>query len=400
MEMKRSFRLKILSRHLDDAVTYNMSSSTFMTNIVTSNDKIFVEPDAGYAPVLNFINSATSSLDICIYLLYDVQIENALIKLNEKGVKIRIIIPWQHNSSSFILEENLNKLKSEGIKINFSPLHYYNTHCKFMILDYEKCMIMDFNFEPSYFTTARGFGFITENKVDVQELASVFSYDFNRNVDKLPPPLASSSLVWFPSSKVYYDTSKINGINKVYNIIDNSKKTLDMYSFVLNDKEIQNKIINAANRNVKVRIIFNNLIFHTLGTNVNLRNKMLQSGIQLKYYEGNLTSYDRNNPNDNNFFMHSKSIMCDVDDLNPLAYVSSLNFNFASIYANRELGAIIKNRDITKIMSETFNIDWNSKYANTFKLNELNDLLETPLLETPFNDSIIEDIIFEDEDVN
>ena len=57
--------------------------------------------------------------------------------------------------------------KTNNIKVMISPNTFYNSHCKYMIADNKKAMIMDFNFEKSYFTRVRGFGFITENKNDI-----------------------------------------------------------------------------------------------------------------------------------------------------------------------------------------------------------------------------------------
>ena len=56
---------------------------------------LFVEPDAGYGPVLDFIGNATSSLDYWIYQLGDPTLQAALAAAAARGVKVRVILSWQ-----------------------------------------------------------------------------------------------------------------------------------------------------------------------------------------------------------------------------------------------------------------------------------------------------------------
>ena len=56
---------------------------------------LFVEPDAGYGPVLDFIGNATSTLDYWIYKLADPTLQAALAAAAARGVKVRVILSWQ-----------------------------------------------------------------------------------------------------------------------------------------------------------------------------------------------------------------------------------------------------------------------------------------------------------------
>ena len=56
---------------------------------------LFVEPDAGYGPVLDFIGNATSTLDYWIYQLADPTLQAALAAAATRGVKVRVILSWQ-----------------------------------------------------------------------------------------------------------------------------------------------------------------------------------------------------------------------------------------------------------------------------------------------------------------
>ena len=352
-------------------------------------EEVFTQPESGYDPVLRFIKSATETLYISIFTLYDSEIDNALINLKQERSEINILvtIPWGYANKKFTLPTNLINLKNNGIQINFSPLQYFNSHSKYLIADEKKCMILDFNFYPTYFTKMRGFGFITSDKIVVDELVKVFKYDFYKNVNyKLS--LTSPQLVWSPNSQAYNEAipKEKNGINKIYKLIDGAKNTIDLYSFVLKDKTIQSKLINAAKRGVSVRILFS----ANLGVNSTFSSSelkfMISNGIMFKYYfnSGTAIPFDPANPSNpnTNYEMHSKCIVCDKKKM----YLGSLNFNLASIYANRETGIIIDKIDkinVIRIVSETFEKDWNSSYAKNVEVDTdpFNPITDNAILE-------------------
>jgi len=350
----------ILARNY--GVTYrNVTSRDFQED---EEDAIFTQPESGRTPVLQFINSATKTLDINIFTLYDSEIENALINLKtlREKITIRVIIPWNYINKKFTLPQNLKNLKNRGIKINFSPIQYFNSHSKYMIVDNKKCMIFDFNFYPVYFSKFRGFGFITYNKTVVDEVVKVFNYDYYKNVD-VSLSLTSSQLVWSPNSQAYNEAipQEENGIHKIYNLIYRAESTIDLYSFILTDKNVQDRLIRAAEGGVSVRILFNANLGVDSTFSLSVLKNMINSGIKLKYYSNPSTPFNPVNPNNlnPNYEMHSKCIICDKQKM----YLGSLNLNFASIYANRETGIIIDKENLIRTVSETFEKDWNSSYA-------------------------------------
>jgi hypothetical protein len=243
-----------------------------------------------------------------------------------------------------------------------------------MIADNKKAMIMDFNFEKSYFTRVRGFGFITENKNDIEDLVNVFENDFV-NLSKSSQRMVSFKynsprLVWCPNSLVYREADPVNhpsnknGLMKIYDFIEESTCTLDIYSFVLKDESIIGKLINTAkSKNVKIRIIFNTSI-PSLTFSLTQLERMISSGISFKYYFYN-NDFNSEEPSPN-YFMHSKSMVSD----NSKVYIGSTNINLSSIYANRELGIIINDKDIVNTISNTFKNDWRSSYANQIQYKD------------------------------
>lgn len=353
---------------------YAINATTIDTTSNSDRDEVFVLPEPVYNNVLKFIKSAKKYLDIYVYKLYYNVIERALLnKANDDDVEIRIVIPWQ-TMQNFKLPTNLINLQKNSnnkIKVMGSSNTFYNSHCKYMIADKKKAMIMDFNFEESYFTRTRGFGFITENKNDIEDLMNVFENDFVYLSESSQRMVSfkynSPRLVWCPNSLVYREADPVhhpsnkNGLMKIYDLIEESTRTLDIYSFVLKDETIIGKLINTAKtKNVKIRIIFNTSI-PSLTFSLTQLETMISSGISFKYYFYN-NDFNSEEPSPN-YFMHSKSMVSD----NSKVYIGSTNINISSIYANRELGIIVNDKDIVNTVSNTFKNDWESSYAKQIK---------------------------------
>jgi len=377
---KKNKRSLILKEIFSSVNNISYSTNALSINTTTSdtpdNDLLFILPEPASANVIKFINSAKKTLDLYLYQLVHTDIENALLNKANEDVVIRIIIPWQ-STKNFQLPSNLNNLQKSNNKITIraSSVTFYNSHCKYMIADNKKAMIMDFNFDNTYFTYIRGFGLITENKNDIQDLINVFNNDFvyiNESSQSMVSfKYNSQRLVWCPNSLVYREADPVhhpsnkNGLMKIYDFIEESTRTLDIYSFVLKDETIIDKLKHAAkSKNVKIRIIFN----VTINSSFSLTqlNDMISSGINFKYYfYNNDFNSEESSPN---YFMHSKGIISD----NSKVYIGSTNMNPVSLYGNRELGIIINDKSIVDTVSKIFQKDWESSYAKDIQYKDGN----------------------------
>ncbi len=54
-----------------------------------------IEPDNGVDPLINFINSANTTIDVVIYQFNDPQIKQALINARRSGKRVRVLFSWQ-----------------------------------------------------------------------------------------------------------------------------------------------------------------------------------------------------------------------------------------------------------------------------------------------------------------
>lgn len=335
----------------------------------TSGVSLFIEPDTGHTPVVNFIASAKKTLDFGIYQLGDPVIQDALVQARQRGVKVRVMATWQTfpaNSStdptSALYNENtpvLQQLQAQGIKTGWSPYTFTYYHEKAMIADGHtkkgRALIMDFNSQPAYYGTpdpkypteggTRGFGVITTNAQDVAEIQATYDADF-------PPAqqvkqLSSPRLIWSPNAPGY--VPRPGGLGKIMQQIDSAKKTLDVYALLLDYAPIQLKLMNAAKRGVTVRVLFNTTgpAAFTLGS----LQQMASAGIQF--------AHDPKSAAGKSLFVHTKSIISDAGLKGALSYVGSMNVgDQVSVNAERELGILLANTGIVNTMSATYASDW------------------------------------------
>ncbi len=94
--------------------------------------------------LLNVINSANQSLEFSIYYFNDTDIENALIKAYQRGIKVRGYFNQREIPGSNLVERNrqtVERMKKTGIEELFFALDTSFTHSKYIIADKNKILL-------------------------------------------------------------------------------------------------------------------------------------------------------------------------------------------------------------------------------------------------------------------
>jgi len=107
-----------------------------VSRVRASGDKLF---ETLYEPILYFIRTAETTLDIAVMLINVNIIYSELITARRRGVKIRIIFNFHHTDST---KDHIKELMREGIECQFfvAPTSVLDTimHNKYMIKDYSE----------------------------------------------------------------------------------------------------------------------------------------------------------------------------------------------------------------------------------------------------------------------
>jgi cardiolipin synthase A/B len=287
--------------------------------------QVFVEPDAGYRPVLDALNASHESILMEMYLLTDKNIIDSLKRAKSRGVNVQIMLEkWAYrNAADF--EAICGDLNSHGISVQLSDPAFRLTHEKSIVIDHRVAFIMTINQDHTAYTKNREFGIIDNNPSDVAEIVTVFEDDWNRTT----PVLSDPNLVWSP----------VNSREKIIGLIDGAKTGLAVENEEMQDQEVEDHLIAAAQRGVNVRVVMSPSSSVDDANNAG-RDRIEKGGAKVRLLA---------KP-----YIHAKLVIADGAS----AFVGSENFSPTSIDHNRELGILVSDPKIVQTLSTTFAKDW------------------------------------------
>jgi phosphatidylserine/phosphatidylglycerophosphate/cardiolipin synthase-like enzyme len=291
---------------------------------------VFVEPDAGSAPVLAFIQSAKKSLDVVDFHLDSFPIEQALVSAHAHGVRVRVLLnlatatqPAPDNQPTY------NYLSAHGVDIEWGSPNVAYTHEKSMVEDGKQALILTGNLVPWDLAHSRDIGFIDKDAADVSAIESGFVIDWNREAST---PSAGSHLVWSPGA----NTSLIA-------LINDAKHSLQIYNEELSDWQIIDALSAAAKRGVSVQLI------------MTYQASWKSAFEALKSAGAGIRTFDSAAP----IYIHAKVIVAD----NSQVFLGSQNFSYTSLKKNRELGVIVTTKSVRQAVQKVFAADWSKATA-------------------------------------
>lgn len=297
------------------------------------NHQLFVEPDDGVTPLVNGLNSAKTNIDMVMYLLTDRSVISALTSAQQRGVAVRVMLeqhPYGGGSGNGAV---FTQLQKAGVQVKWSNPVFSLTHEKSVVLDNRVAFIMTLNSTASAFSKNREYGVMTFQPTEVQEVEAGFNADWNRTAFK--PPL-NSPLIW----------SNNNSRQKILAFIDGAQHTLVMQQEEMQDSEVQQHLVQAVKRGVKIRVL---VAAASGGTDSNAsgEQQLVAGGVMVE----TITSP----------YMHAKMYLADGNRV----ILCSENVSTASLNNNRELGIEVSDADIVSRVAQTFEKDWTK--GTTFK---------------------------------
>ena len=287
--------------------------------------QVFVEPGAGYHPVLDALNASQKSVLMEMYLLLDKDVIDALIRAKSRGVDVRVILEKFAYRNPADLKAIVDNLNSHGVSTKVSSPAFRLTHEKSIVIDHRVAFIMTLNQDHTAYTKNREFGVIDRSPVDVAEIAKVFEGDWNRT----SVILSDQNLVWSP----------INSRYRIIKLIDSAKRTLDIENEEMQDKVVEDHLISAAQKGVNVRVVMSSSNSAN-DANAPGRDRIKKGGVNVRLL---------NKP-----YIHAKLMIADRSR----AFVGSENFSPTSMDRNRELGILVNDPKILQTLSTTFDKDW------------------------------------------
>ncbi|OBA90854.1 cardiolipin synthase [Mycobacteriaceae bacterium 1482268.1] len=302
--------------------------------MLTSSPRLIVEPDDGVEPVLEFINSAETSLLIKQFTFTEPQLIAAVIAKKRAGVDVRVMLNAQRSGGDRANDETFEQFQAAGIAVQWASSKFYVTHEKSIVVDEKAALVATFNLMEKYFTVTRDYGVITYNLLHVAQIVEVFNADWDHLDWKCE---AYEGLLWSNANSRYH----------MAQFIDLAEHRLDVQHPKFVDAVILERLAAAAHRGVKVHVLCGGKHgiseWDILDTFASLRT-LKRFGVKVHKQK--------------NLRVHAKLIIVD----NARALVGSMNIDRSAFDLRRELGILTEDPELVSRLKRVFDSDWDSSH--------------------------------------
>ncbi|MEU1271008.1 phospholipase D-like domain-containing protein [Streptomyces sp. NPDC005799] len=281
--------------------------------------------------IYDFIDSATTSLDMTMYELEDSTAVGDLIALKNKGVTVRVILDRQHKTAN---NSAYTALTNAGVGVVWSPSGFVYTHQKTITVDGTKSLVLTGNLTSQYYATGRDYGVFTDDTRDVAAIEKVFNADY---AGTSIIPTDGDHLLWSPT----------DSRSRLLSVINAATKTLDVEELEFSDSTVVDAIAARAKAGVKVRVVL-----ETPGDYASEVSEIKAAG-------GTVVGYS----DPNGFYIHAKAMVADYGLSTQEVEAGSMNISSNSLSSNRELGIILTGTGVAQSVATTVETTFNSDYA-------------------------------------
>jgi len=302
----------------------NQQVDSQIKNFQLSDIRLLKDTSLTYTPNLELLNQILKKIDsaqeriyIEVYILTETRIKESIKKAKQNGVDVKIILEKNPYKAANINNKTYDFFKKNQIDIVWSnPKNYSLNHSKVIIID-DEAIISTWNLSYSTFKFNRDFFIFTHDEKIISSLKKIFEADFNW----IKQDVYGSNLVLSPN----YSRDKLTIL------LNNAKSEIKLYFQYFKDEELEELLIKKAQEWIKISAIISKTSWENDKEKVE---KFQSSWIDVTPLK--------------NEKMHAKMILIDHKYL----YIWSINFSNYSFDFNREVGILIKNKEIiTKIFS-------------------------------------------------
>ncbi|MBK3562350.1 MULTISPECIES: phospholipase D-like domain-containing protein [unclassified Streptomyces] len=300
-------------------------------NAATYTAFAFSQSGTTQPTIYDFINSATSSLDMTMYELEDTTAVNDLIALEKKGVTVRVVLDTAHQSAN---SSAYTALTNAGVGVVWSPSSFVYTHQKTITVDATKSLVLTGNLTSQYYTTGRDYGVFTDDTRDVAAIEKVFNADY---AGTSITPTDGDHLLWSPT----------DSRSRLLTVINAATTTLDVEELEFSDSTVVNAIVARAKAGVTVRVVLETPSSYSSQVSA------------IKAAGGTVVGYS----DPNGFYIHAKAMVADYGLSTQEVEAGSMNISSNSLSNNRELGIILTGTGVAQSVATTIETTFKSDYA-------------------------------------
>jgi cardiolipin synthase len=275
--------------------------------------KLLIQPGDGIAALLKGINEAKSSVEILIFRIDRTEIERALANAVKRGVFVHALIAHMNHAGQAALRKLELRLLAAGATVARTADDLTRYHGKIMIVDRRELYVLAFNFTYLDIEHSRSFGIITSNPALVREAGKLFDADTKRHV-------------YEPGSPAFV-VSPINARKHLASFLSGAKKELLIYDPNVSDPAMMRLLDERSKAGVAIKIL----------GHLAQKNHARISAHKMAHIR-----------------LHTRTIVRDGS----YAFVGSQSLRKAELDERREIGIIVRDRQIASALAKTFQEDW------------------------------------------
>ncbi len=159
---------------------------------------LFIEPQAGRAPILQAINSARSEIRLGICNISDPEIGNALGAAVARGVNVEVIVDQADYQAKPPEQAEVAQLLADHVSVHLSNSVFPQSFEKELVIDQRQIVIMTMCLIPQTFEDTRDYGLILANPAR----SSRKSLRFSTTTGPTPPRRVNRPAALQPDSRL------------------------------------------------------------------------------------------------------------------------------------------------------------------------------------------------------
>ena len=287
---------------------------------------VFSTSSATEPTIYNFIEQATSSLNMTMYELSDTTVENDLISLESSGVDVRVILDQAEKSTN---QAAYTKLEDGGVGVVWSSTAFTYTHQKTITINNDESLILSGNLTSEWYTTTRDYGVFDSDANDVAAIVAVFNADYKHSSIT---PSDGDNLLWSPTTAQ----------SRLVSLVESATTSIDVEEEEFSDTALINALVDDAENGVTVRVVVEDPSDYSSEIK-----KLDSAGAEVVGY-----------PESAALYIHAKAIVVDYGQSDAKVEVGSMNWTSNSLGDNRELGIILSDTAAETVVENQFDADF------------------------------------------
>jgi phosphatidylserine/phosphatidylglycerophosphate/cardiolipin synthase-like enzyme len=203
--------------------------------------QVIIQPRDGIEPFLEGIRQAEESVEVILYRLDRLEIEQELVVAAARGVHVHALVTYTNKEDLKEIRKLERRLAERGVKVTRTAEDLVRYHTKMMIIDRRTLYLLTFNFTFLDIHHSRSFGVITDKHNLIAEAVRLFEADVNGQSNRVEAE--------------HFVISPVNSRRRLSEFILGAQKQLLIYDGKLSDSRMIKLLESQADAGVEIKVI-------------------------------------------------------------------------------------------------------------------------------------------------